>query len=347
MSARPRFVRHPENPIVVPGGLDFRRAVTFNPGAIQKGGKVYLIERAASTLRPFICQLGLLSSDDGVHFTHEVERPILTPADVGSEYGSVQDPRVVELEGRYAMTFAYRPYAWSSHPTGVGVPDSHQTDFPGFDGDAAKNLTRSGIAVSDDLVTWQLLGLVTPPDIDDRDVILFPRKVGGRYALLRRPMPPPDPNHKVAPVGSLQLSYGSDLLHWSDPIVIAEPKYAWEGTRIGGSVPPIETPHGWLCLHHGVERVDEARRAVVYRLGAMLLELEEPSRVIARAPDFILEPEEYYERFGLYIPNVVFPSGAIVKDGVLSLYYGVCDTAIALATTPLEPLVDWVRSFPA
>jgi predicted GH43/DUF377 family glycosyl hydrolase len=81
---------------------------------------------------------------------------------------------------------------------------------------------------------------------------------------------------------------------------------------------------------------------VIYRLGAMLLDPADPRRVIARAPDFIMEPEAYYEKFGLFVPNVIFPTGAVVKDGLLWIYYGCCDTAIGLATVPLEELVEFI-----
>jgi predicted GH43/DUF377 family glycosyl hydrolase len=86
----------------------------------------------------------------------------------------------------------------------------------------------------------------------------------------------------------------------------------------------------WLTLYHGVQSVHRPTLRVVYRLGAMLLDLDDPTRVIARPPDFIMEPETYYEKLGLFIPNVIFPTGNVVKDGLLWIYYGVCDTAIAL-----------------
>ena len=103
-----------------------------------------------------------------------------------------------------------------------------------------------------------------------------------------------------------------------------------------GCGPPIRTSKGWLTLYHGVDKDN------VYRAGAMLLDLEKPEKVIARAKSPILEPQEYYEKFGLFIPNVVFPTGNVVKDGLLHIYYGCCDTAISLATVPLDELVDFV-----
>ena len=116
---------------------------------------------------------------------------------------------------------------------------------------------------------------------------------------------------------------------------MAAPSYWWEGNRIGGSTPPIRTDDGWLALYHGVEDVDERVNRCCYRLGAMLLDLEDPSRVLARTSEPIMEPREYYELFGLFIPNVIFPTGAVLVDGTLRVYYGVCDTAIAVAEAPL------------
>ena len=349
------FTRHPENPIVVPGLYDWRMATVFNPGVLlDDDGRFYMYERAAGQLRPFHCYIGMLESDDGVHFTHVRDTPVFTPEMAGSRYGSVQDPRLARIDGVYYMTYAFRPYAWSSHPTGVGVPESHESEFPDarrapydpeFSGGSANvkggrpdNNTRSGIAVSEDRVNWRHLAWATPAEIDDRDVILFPEKINGRYALLRRPL------NIVGPSGNpgIWLCWSEDLLTWTEPELVAEPAFDWEDNRIGGSTPPLRTPHGWLVLYHGVENQDPRIRRVCYRLGALLLDLDDPTKVIARTSRPIMEPETYYERFGAYIPNVIFPTANVVKDGLLYLYYGVCDTAIALATVPMDELVEYV-----
>ena len=149
---KPVFTRHPENPIVVPGLYPWRRATVFNPGALYDEGRFYLYERAAGQLRPFHCYIGMLESDDGVHFAHTQDQPVFTPEMAGSQYGSVQDARVVRIDDTYYMTYAFRPYAWESHPTGVGVPQSYEVDYPGFDGRSEENQTRSGIAISTDRV---------------------------------------------------------------------------------------------------------------------------------------------------------------------------------------------------
>lgn len=331
-------------------------ATTFNPGVLlDDDGRFYLYERAAGSLRPFCCTIGLMDSDDGVHFRHVSDEPVFTPEMAGSKYGSVQDPRVAKIEGVYYMTYAYRPYAWSSHPTGVGVPESHESEFPGVPPPPAAtysgsgnvqagrpdNMTRSGIAVSHDRVHWRHFAWATPPDLDDRDVILFPEKVNNRFALLRRPLQWTGPDYGTDHPG-IWLTFGDDLQTWDPPILIARPEFAWEDNRIGGSTPPIKTDAGWLVFYHGVETLDSSVKRVCYRVGALLLDLDDPTRILARTPEPLMEPETYYERFGLYIPNVIFPTANVVKDGLIYLYYGVCDTAIALATARLDAVLDHV-----
>ncbi len=346
------FTREPANPIVQPGGPSWRRAVTFNPAVYHDGRQYWMLERAAGSLRPFICQLGLQRSDDGVRWELADPEPVFTPAMCGSAVGSVQDPRVTRLEGRWWMTFAYRPYAWSSHPTGVGVPDSHETPFPGLPpappagaagsanvaGGRADNLTRSGLAVSEDGRSWRFHGWVTSADLDDRNVVLFSEKVGGRYAVLRRPL--------EAGRSRLWISFSADLVSWTEPEWVAAAEFGWENNRIGGSCPPIRTEHGWLVFYHGVETTDAAVRAVTYRMGAMLLGLEDPRRVLARSPVPMFAPEAYYERVGLYLPNVVFPTACLVRGDELMLYYGACDTCIGLARGSLRAVLDHLLRHP-
>jgi len=335
------FRRCPENPIVRPGKYPWRKAVTFNPAALYDDGKFYLYERTAGGLRPFHCYVGMLESDDGVHFTHTVPGPVFTPEMAGSKYGSVQDPRVVKIDGTYYMTFAFRPYAWNCYPTGLGVPESTQAEFPGFSGRDEDNQTRSGIAISTDRIHWKLLSWVSSKDIDDRNVILFPEKIAGRYAVLRRPstLVTTDTKHGTAQPG-IKISFSDDMRLWSEPQTVIDPHFAWEDNRIGGSTTPIRTDAGWLVFYHGVENQAPSTRRVCYRMGAMLLDLADPCKVLSRTPDPLLEPTEYYEKFGLYIPNVVFPTGAVVVEGTVYVYYGVCDTAIALATAPLAALLE-------
>ena len=330
-----KITRCKENPIVVPGKYDWRRVTVFNPAVILENDKFYLYERTGGNLRPFKCFIGLMESDDGIHFTHVKDEPVISPDMLGFPYGSVQDPRIAKLDGKYYITYALRPCAMGYNPTGLGVPESTKHDYPDGWGKPEHYLTRSGIAVSEDLINFRQLCYTTPLDIDDRDNILFPEKIGGRYVLLRRPEQYIGERYGTDRA-SIWIAYSDDLINWTDPKLIAVPEADWEYKKIGGSAPPVKTDKGWLMLYHGVDRDN------IYRVGAMLLDLENPERVIARTRNFIMEPEEYYEKFGLFIPNVVFPTANVVKDGLLYIYYGCCDTSIGLATVPVDELLKHV-----
>jgi predicted GH43/DUF377 family glycosyl hydrolase len=330
-----QVIRCPENPIVVPGIYPWRKSNVFNPAVILEGDTFYMIERAAGGLRPFHCFFGLLKSADGVHFTHVQDTPVVTPADLGFPFGSIQDPRLVKIDGVYYLTYALRPSSYGYAPTGTGKPDEIRYTFPGEDGKPENCMTRSGILSRTDLVHWKLVCYTTPKEINDRDNILFPEKINGRFALLRRPEEYIGPQYGTEKAG-IWLCFSDDLQTWTKPELVAAAQEAWEYKKIGGSTPPIKTDAGWLTLYHGVDADN------VYRCGVMLLDLKNPAKVIARAKKFVFEPVEYYEKFGLYIPDVVFPTGVAVKNGIVHIYYGVTDTAICLATVPLTELLDFV-----
>jgi predicted GH43/DUF377 family glycosyl hydrolase len=326
-----------KNPIVRPGIYDWRKVVTFNPAVIIENDKFYMLERVSGGLQPFHCYFGLMESDNGIDFTHVVDYPVVTPEMLGFSFGSIQDPRIVKLEDTFYLNYALRPSSYGYAPTGVGKPIEIEYTFPGDYGKAESFMTRSGIMKSKDLIHWEQVAYTTPFEINDRDNILFPEKIKGRYALLRRPEEYIGETYGTDKA-AIWLTYSDDLIHWDEPKILAKSRddISWEYKKIGGSTPPIKTEEGWLVIYHGVDEDN------VYRAGVMMLDLENPMKVIARPEAFILEPEEYYEKFGLYIPNVVFPTGNVVKDGLLYIYYGCTDTAISLATVPLKEIVDFV-----
>lgn len=330
------ITRHPQNPIVVPGLFEWRKATVFNPAVIMDNGKVYMIERTAGSLTPCKNYLGLLESEDGVNFTHVKDEPIVTPDMLGFPYGSVQDPRIVKIEDTFYMTMAVRPTAMNYYPTGTGIPERSIPEYPdGWGEQEVHWRTRSILMSSKNLVDWEYVSTTTPLEINDRNNILFPEKINGRYALLRRPEEYIGEQYGTESA-AIWISYSDDLKTWDEPKLLITGAQDWEQKKIGGSIPPIKTDKGWLLLYHGVDE------DTVYRLGALLLDLENPEKVIARTDNFIMEPETYYEKFGYQIPNVIFPTGGVVKDGLLYIYYGVTDTAIALATVRLDEIVDYV-----
>jgi predicted GH43/DUF377 family glycosyl hydrolase len=163
----------------------------------------------------------------------------------------------------------------------------------------------------------------------NKDGVLFPRKIKGRYARLDRPI--------GLGRGSIWVSYSPDLLNWGDSELVMTPRDGyWDSFRVGASVPPIETKDGWLEVYHGVSMSDWGP---IYRIGTVMLDLDDPSKVIKRGSMPILSPREDYERIG-DVPNVCFASGAVVgKAGNVKVYYGAADTSICVASCTMEQLL--------
>jgi predicted GH43/DUF377 family glycosyl hydrolase len=331
--------RHPDNPIVRPGGYNWRRAAVYNPGVWQEeDGTVYMLERAAQSLRPHITVFGLLKSKDGVHFEHVTDQPVFTAQQIGFPLGSVEDPRLVKMDDTYYLNFAIQPNSFVCFPNGWGVPTGFRIDMPGvgFAGERPENITRSGMAISKDLIHWDYLGETCDVGINDRDQVLFPHKINGYYYLLRRPVAWVGPEYGCK-VPSIWLSRSIDLKNWEQPQLLMKPEYSWEGQKVGGSAPPIETKNGWLMLYHGVEEVEP--ECVIYRSGAVLLDKNDPSIILGRSEKPVLVPQEYYEKTGLIIPNTVFPCGNFINKDELWVYYGCCDTSISLAVVKVKDLI--------
>ena len=160
-----------------------------------------------------------------------------------------------------------------------------------------------------------------------------PKKSAGATRVLRRPMQYVGPKYGT-PSPGIWLSYSENLTKWCDPRVVAIAEQPiWEGTKIGAAASPLKTDEGWLLLYHGVDANS------IYRVGAMMLDLNDPTRVIGRTKNPIMEPVEYYEKVGLVIPNVVFPTANLIVNDEVWIYYGCCDTSIGLATVKLDELI--------
>ncbi len=179
-----------------------------------------------------------------------------------------------------------------------------------FDGDY-----RISMASSEDLVNWSRCGVVL--DEPNKDASLFPAKVNGRYAMFHRRWP------------HIWMAFSDDLVNWTDhTIVMKTVSDSWESERIGIAGPPFRTADGWALIYHGVDPSN------AYRLGWALLDPMDPTKVIYRQSEPILEPELEWERVG-WVPNVVFSCGQVVADGVVYVYYGAADTSIGVAAANL------------
>ncbi len=165
------------------------------------------------------------------------------------------------------------------------------------------------------------------PEVQNKGMALFPRKIRGQYAMLSR-----------QDGENLYLMYSDDLHFWHDKMPLLKPTYSWEFLQIGNCGSPIETEAGWLVISHGVGPMRK------YSIGAFLLDLEDPSRVVARLEHPLLSPDEV-EREG-YVPNVVYSCGSLVHAGQLILPYAMSDTASSFATVPLADLLAAMKPVP-
>jgi len=179
--------------------------------------------------------------------------------------------------------------------------------------------TRIAMATSKDLIHWKRHGVILDHKLfgDNKDASLFPKKIEGRYCLMHRPAP------------DIYLSFSTDFHNWTDHVCIMEPEFEWEDSKIGGGAQPIMTEKGWLMIYHGVDK------DLTYRLGVALLDPHDPTKVIKRQAEPILEPEQDWELKG-DINNVVFTCGAVLLGTELWVYYGCADTVIGVARTEVK-----------
>ena len=215
------------------------------------------------------------------------------------------DPRLVWLEDRYYVT-------WCNGYHGPTIGIGYTFDFESFH-----------------FLENALLPF-------NRNGVLFPRKINGKYVMLSRPS---DNGH--TPFGDIYLSQSLDMVHWGEHRYVMGTTNGWQSTKVGAGPIPIETPEGWLMIYHGVLT---SCNGFVYSFGAALLDLEQPWKVLYRTAPYLLSPQEYYECVG-DVPNVAFPCAALYEAATdrLAIYYGGADTVVALAFAHLSEMVDYVK----
>lgn len=279
-----------------------------NAGVVKHEGKYIMLFR--SHCRNGRSIIGLAESEEGLRFRVRPE-PFLTPAEAEpfasyEEYG-VEDPRICAMDDEYLITYS----AYSRH----GV--------------------RVALAKTRDFIHLERVSLITQADC--RNVVLFPEKINGRFARFDRP-------HSEISPWSIWISYSPDLVHWGDSKVVIKPlAYHWDEMKIGPGATPIRTDKGWLNIFHGVFKTMDG---AVYRLGVALHDLQDPSKVLGVADDWVLQPEDPWEVSG-YVHNVVFCCGAVAEnDGTIKIYWGGADTVVCAGTALIADLVDLCLSNP-
>jgi predicted GH43/DUF377 family glycosyl hydrolase len=312
--------RSPRNPIltresipdIAPDLVD--PTSVFNPGAVSIKGRTVLLLRVQTRGRRTL--LLRASSDDGFHFRPSRSLVTLEGLEAAGEtVHHVYDPRISRLGGTHYVMVA-------------------------MDTDAG---CRLGLARTADFQTLEFMGVVS--DGDARNGVLFPEKVGGRFLRFDRPNDVRRADGSTS--GSeIRLSASDDLLNWESlgPVIRGRPHY-WD-ELIGSGPPPIKTRQGWLHVYHGI--ATHGASGSIYQAGVLLLDLKDPTKVLARSRNNCLEPREPYELVG-QVPNVVFPTGMVVAelddegfaldDSEVRLYYGAADTCIALATAAVRDVL--------
>ncbi|MBB6062173.1 beta-1,4-mannooligosaccharide/beta-1,4-mannosyl-N-acetylglucosamine phosphorylase [Thermosipho japonicus] len=233
--------------------------------------------------------------DSPINFIRENE-------EIESEYK--YDPRVIYIEDRYWIT-------WCNGYHGPTIGVGFTFDFEKF---------------------YQIENAFLPYN---RNGVLFPRKINGKYAMLSRPS---DKGHTS--FGDIFYSESPDMIHWGNHRFVMSPGYSpWQSLKIGAGPSPIETNEGWLLFYHGVLL---SCNGYVYSFGAALLDLDKPWKVIKKSKKYLLSPQMIYEQIG-DVQNVVFPVSALVKDNKVAIYYGAADTVTALCFGYINEIIDWLK----
>lgn len=263
---------------------------------------MHLLYRAVDP--DLISRLGYVRIVDGHEIAYRSANPILEPSAKWEESGC-EDPRITEFEGEFLVTYT----AYS------------------------RRGPRIALASTKDFTHFEKHGLIGP-DRHDKDCVIFPERIDGKIVML----------HRLE--SKVQIAYFDDLKsmsesreYWNEYLnnikkhELMRGMTPWEEKKIGIGSPPIKTQRGWLVIYHGVSKDH------VYRAGAILLDLKQPTKIVARTRVPILEPETEFEKCGV-VPNVVFPDGAVVQGERLIVYYGGADRVCCVASAPMDQFLD-------
>jgi len=302
------FTRYSDNPIIEAKDIPYQANSVFNAGATRLGNDTLLLLRVED--RRGISHLTVARSSDGITDWQIDSEPTLLPSSATNpeEIWGIEDPRITHIEEQDLWAVIYTSYS--------------------------KGGPLVSLTTTKDFKTFDRKGVVIPPE--DKDAAMFPVKFGGRWAMLHRPV------SAFADVGAhIWISFSPDMKHWGDHQILIPARRGgwWDANKIGLSPPPLQTEQGWLILYHGVRTT---AAGCIYRLGLALLDLEDPTKLLARSDEWIFAPEESYE-VGGDVDKVVFPCGWVTEGDSVRLYYGGADKCIALATGRVSEMLEWLE----
>lgn len=384
--------RNESNPILRPHpDLAWEREGVFNPGIAQRivasandstsgttEREVVMLYRAVGERESYISHVGLATSKDGVHFERYAKKGQAgnSAADGGSNIdsfvmhealpGPVFGPS--NAYDKWATEdFRVTPIGNDFYITYVAVPDRIM--------DNGKSITRilpletsTALLRTKDFLHFEHLGIISPPHSDNKDIVLFPKKIRTRladgnekerYYMLHRPnrwskdwfageyakavdvpLPESAPKPEDLPtLPSIWIASSDDLIHWDSHRLLLSPSHAMDA-KIGPGMPPIETPEGWLMIYHHVDQMENPKR-FRYSIRVALLDLNDPARIIGKLPYDILTPSEPYEMENG--TQIAFPTGGFISGDALFVYYGASDLSVCLATGSVSELLDELK----
>lgn len=324
--------------------LGFENDGAFNPAAIEENGRLHLFYRAVR--KGNYSSIGYAELKDPITVKKRNKKPLLIPEHPYESQG-IEDPRITKIGDTFYMTYtAYNKInALGAVATSKDLKTFHKlgTITPRFTYREYNHMVECcpklndkyffhykifkehglGPEVAEKLIVW------------DKNLMFFPKKINGKFALL----------HRIHPgiqivyfnkIKDLNQAFWTDYFMSLERHIVMDPELKHESSHIGGGCPPLETPEGWLLIYHTAE---DTPRGFVYHASAALLDLENPGIEIGRLARPLISPTFKWEKEG-YVNNIIFPSGAIVKDDILYIYYGAADERVAVASIPVHDLLN-------
>jgi predicted GH43/DUF377 family glycosyl hydrolase len=305
-----RFKRIEGNPVMGPiPDHPWESKAVFNPAAIDLDGKVHILYRAMS--EDNTSTIGYASSSDAVTIEERLHYPIYVPREdfetkkIENGNSGCEDPRLTKIGNKLYM--CYTAFDGVGPPR-VAVTSIKEKDF----------LSKK--------FEWTKPELITPSGVDDKDTCIFSEKINGNYFVIHRI------GTDICGDYLKSLDFRKERVNKCIRIFGPRPGM-WDGTKVGITGPPVKTKYGWLLLYHAVSEIHHT-----YRVGAVLLDLKDPTIVLSRSADSIFYPEERFEKEGI-VNNVVFPCGMVIRDNIVYIYYGGADKVLGIATMNIDAIL--------
>jgi predicted GH43/DUF377 family glycosyl hydrolase len=305
----PILQRFEGNPILRPEPRHWWESkAVFNPAAIYEGGKIHILYRALGDTDTSV--IGYASSRDGFHIDERLDKPVYVPREPFEGVGAMREAEV-ELSDNYTSGGSIA--GGCEDPRLTRIDDRVYMTYVAYDGYSFPRV------------------LISRPDVTDKNACILPEKIDGKYVIFHRVFP----EILIDFVDDLDFDGEGRWLEGQFKIPITESSSGWDSRKVAAGPPPIRTKDGWLFIYHAIDEKDQCR----YKMGAMLLDIKYPPKVLARTTHPILEPVAWYENEGLKA-GVAYPCGAVILKDQLFVYYGGADMVVCVATAKMNEFMS-------